>query len=134
MTGTALGAPAAAARLLIDALAAHGKAVRMSVPRGTLPILAATDPGVAQRVDAGDDWDWFLTDAPPPVQPGAQDVVLVRDDDAVATCWPAPARGPASRQVRRPSTAGSACPTKRPGWWPSRRTPLWNRRFPTLRR
>lgn len=85
MTVTALGAPAAAARLLGDALAAYGNAVRMSVPRGTLPILAATDPDVAQRVDAGDDWDWFLTDAPPPVQPGEQDVVLVRDDDAVAT-------------------------------------------------
>lgn len=91
----AVGAPAPAARLLLDADAALrgaggslGPVTRTSVPRGTREVLARLAASEALPVPAPFDrpptgeWDWLGTTEPPPTRPGEEHVVeLDRDAD-----------------------------------------------------
>lgn len=93
----ALGAPAAAARLLLRAdaaLAAAGRALGpvalTSVPRGTRAVLAALAAAEGVVVPApfdepaGGEWDWMGITTPPAAQPGEERVVELVGEDGLA--------------------------------------------------
>ena len=81
LTLTVLGAPATAAALVTEAVTERRDVERITLPRGTLPLL---DAGVAARVGDGADWDWLWTTDPPAAQPG-EDQVTSLDDAAAVT-------------------------------------------------
>jgi ribosomal protein S18 acetylase RimI-like enzyme len=77
---TVLGAPQAAAAAvlaLIDEAAPAGRARGITVPLGTLPLLAHD-----LRIGPGDDWDWMWADASTIGQPHADNRVERLADDA----------------------------------------------------
>lgn len=80
LTLTVLGAPPDAATLVATALAERADVERLTLPRGTLPLL--TDQ-VARRIGDGADWDWWWTADSPAPQPGEDVVETVRDDEAI---------------------------------------------------
>lgn len=95
---TALGAPADVGALVGEVLDELPTGQRVTLPRGSGARLPAW-VGLA-----GTDWDFRYLLAPPPVQPGEQDVVPVRDDAAVAALLqhsPRASVEPGSPRVRR---------------------------------
>lgn len=79
-TLTAVGSPGEAADLLLQVLGAGAEVGRVTLPRGTLPLLPDPLPG-GLVVGEGADWDWMWTDAAPAPQPGEADVLLLPDDE-----------------------------------------------------
>jgi ribosomal protein S18 acetylase RimI-like enzyme len=73
-----LGAPAAVAALLADLIGEIPNNTRVTLPRGTSPLLPAW-----VAVD-GTDWDFFWTDAPMPEQPGQNTVGTLADGEVDA--------------------------------------------------
>jgi ribosomal protein S18 acetylase RimI-like enzyme len=78
---TVVGPPADAARALRNLVPGNGF-TRTSVPFGTLDELAL-DPG-AVVVGEGADWEWMVTDSPPPTSTVSSSVQWLTDDDAPA--------------------------------------------------
>lgn len=94
-TLTVLGPPVLAAAMVAEALAEPGPgATRLTVPRGTMPLLAGD---VARRIGAGADWDWLWTPDLPPDQPGQGRVDVVDDDKAVSALLRAASVRPSAR-------------------------------------
>jgi GNAT superfamily N-acetyltransferase len=79
-TLTAVGSPGEAADLLVQVLGAGAEVGRVTLPRGTLPLLPDPLPGPLV-VGEGADWDWMWTDAAPAPQPGEADVLPLPDDE-----------------------------------------------------
>jgi GNAT superfamily N-acetyltransferase len=75
---SALGAPAAVAALLADVLPELPPRQRVTLPRGTVPLLPAW-----VGLD-GVDWDFRWTPVPGPAQPGEERVEDLTDDGAVS--------------------------------------------------
>jgi ribosomal protein S18 acetylase RimI-like enzyme len=73
-----LGEPAAVALLIEELLPELRDQTRVTLPRGTPPLLPAW-----VALD-GTDWDFRWLDVPPPSQPGEDDVVDVTDDEVAA--------------------------------------------------
>ena len=96
---SALGAPAAVAALIADLLPELPPPQRLTVPRGTPAHLPAW---VGMQVT---DWDFRWLDAPPPVQPGEQQVQPLHDETEIAALLTAssPTAGaqPGAQGVRR---------------------------------
>lgn len=93
------GAPAAVGALLGELLPQLSPRQRLTVPRGTprhLPAWVGLD---------GTDWDFRWLDAPPPVQAGEDEVVVVTDEAAVkallAEASPTASAQPGDRAVVR---------------------------------
>jgi len=73
----ALGQPEAAVHLLQSVLAVHGDAVgSVSLPRD------ADGHLTTHTLDPRNDWEWFVTEAAPPVQPAEASVAWLDDGDA----------------------------------------------------
>lgn len=73
-----LGAPSAVAELLAELLPELRDQQRVTLPRGTAPLLPAW-----VALD-GADWDFRWLDVPPPEQPGEDRVTEVSDDEVAA--------------------------------------------------
>lgn len=107
-TLTVVGPASDAAALVGRALAVVADVRRMTLPRGTLPLLPDPLPG-NRRVGDGADWDWMWTQEPPPVQPRERNVVRLPEG--------------AAPQVERLLDAASPRASARPGdpevraWW-----------------
>ena len=93
-----LGEPARVALLIEELLPELGNETRVTLPRGTAPLLPAW-----VALD-GTDWDFRWLGAPPAMQPGEAEVTTV-DDEAVAalltTASPAASAQPGDPAVRR---------------------------------
>lgn len=100
LTLTVLADPEDAAPLVATAGAERGSQIaRMTLPRGTLPLLP---DDVARRVGDGADWDWMWTPDPPPPVPGEDRVEVVDDDVSVAALL----RGASPRPSAQPGDPG----------------------------
>lgn len=92
------GEPAAVAALLADLVPELADGTRLTVPRGTAPLLPAW---VSL---AGDDWDFRWLDQPPPRQPGEHRVVEVTADQVaplLEVASPTASAQPGDPAVRR---------------------------------
>ena len=93
-----LGEPHAVALLVEELLPELPHQTRVTLPRGTAPLLPAW-----VAID-GTDWDFWWYDAPPAARPREVDVVDVTDDEvaAVLTTWsPTASSAPGDPGVRR---------------------------------
>lgn len=79
---TAVGSPAAAARLVAEVVTSNGEQPqRVTLPRGTVEVLAASALDVASRLSGGADWEWMWTADPPPAHPGEERVARLEPVD-----------------------------------------------------
>ena len=93
-----LGQPAAVALLIEELLPELRDQTRVTLPRGTAPLLPAW-----VAID-GIDWDFRWIDTPPPRQPGEDEVVAVTDDEVgplLAAASPTASAQPGDPAVRR---------------------------------
>jgi GNAT superfamily N-acetyltransferase len=93
-----LGEPAAVAALLADLIGEIPNNTRVTMPRGTPPLLPAW-----VAVD-GSDWEFFWVDAPMPVQPREAEVVHVLPEEVaplLAAASPTASAQPGDPAVRR---------------------------------
>ncbi len=105
---TVVGIPEAAARLVTEVVTSNGRQPhRVTLPRGSVEVLARTAPEVATRLVEGAEWEWMWTSTAPPGQPG-EDRVLALDtaDEAgitalLATASPRHTAVPGGRGIER---------------------------------
>jgi len=100
---TVLGSSHAALAVLPQALRDFEPA-RVSLPRGSLELLAAEQPDIAARMGPGDDWEWMWTDAAPAPTAGEGRVAAV----PVPRCDPEIVGLLAAASPRHSSAPGSA--------------------------
>lgn len=79
---TVVGLPRGAARLVTEVVSSPGRQPqRVTLPRGTLDLLAQSSPDIAARLSGGADWEWMWTDRAPSLQPGEERVIPLDASD-----------------------------------------------------
>ena len=76
-----LGEPAAAVDLLADVVAETDAAGDLTVGSASLPRTAVPALPPHLRIDPANEWEWFATTTPPPVQPGEAEVRWLGEPD-----------------------------------------------------